>query len=64
MLEQEQGTLAVLSLDGHVKQGLSIGHSVIDRSTWAQQLSGYDVHTWQRQIVHVSSTYTDHNAVL
>lgn len=32
MLEKEEGALAVLSLDGHVKQGLSIGHSVIDRS--------------------------------
>lgn len=31
MLKKEEGTLAVLSLDSHVKQGLSIGHSVIDR---------------------------------
>lgn len=32
MLKKEEGTLAVLSLDGHVKQCLSIGHRVIDRS--------------------------------
>lgn len=32
MLQEEQGTLAVLSVDGHVKQSLSIGHSVVDRS--------------------------------
>lgn len=32
MLKKEEGTLAVLSLNGHVKQGLSIGHSVIYRS--------------------------------
>lgn len=47
MLKKEEGTLAVLSLDGHVKQGLSIRHSVIDWSPWAQQLSCYGVHTWQ-----------------
>ena len=33
MLEKEEGALAVLPLDGHVKQGLSIGHSVIDRGS-------------------------------
>lgn len=58
MLQKEEGTLAVLFLDGHVKQGLSIGHSVIDRSPWAQQLSCYGVHTWQGQIAHVRNQIT------
>lgn len=45
MLKEEEGTLAVLSLDGHVKQGLAIGHGVINWCPWAQQLSRYGVHT-------------------
>lgn len=31
MLKEEEGALAVLSLDGHVKQSLAVGHGVIDR---------------------------------
>lgn len=52
MLEKEESTLAVLSLDGHVKQRLSVGHGVIDRRPWAQQLSSYGVHTYQGEIDH------------
>lgn len=31
VLKQEEGALAVLSLDCHVKQSLAAGHGVIDR---------------------------------
>lgn len=31
MLQKEEGTLAVLSLDCHVQQSLAVGHGVINR---------------------------------
>lgn len=50
VLQEEEGTLTVLSLDGHVQQCLSVGHSVVDRGPRAQQLSRYGVHPWQRHV--------------
>ena len=45
VLQEEQGTLAVLSADGHVQQGLTVGHGVVDGRPRAQELGCYGVHT-------------------
>lgn len=45
MLQKEEGALAVLSVDCHVKQSLAVGHGVVDGRPRAQQLSRDGVHT-------------------
>lgn len=47
MLQEEEGTLAVLPLYGHVQQGLPIRHGVIDGGPRAQQLGCDRVHAWE-----------------
>lgn len=49
VFQQEEGTLAVLSLDCHVQECLSTWHGVIDGGPRSQQLSCYGVHAWTVQ---------------
>ena len=45
VFQEEQSTLAVLSVDGHVEQGLTVGHGVVDGCPRTQELGCYGVHT-------------------
>lgn len=47
VLQQEERTLAVLPLHGHVQQGLPVRHGVVDASAGPQQLSCDRVHAWE-----------------
>lgn len=64
MFQEKEGALAVLSLDGHVEQSLSVGHSVVDRGPRTQQLGRNSVHTWQGAIESVRKQTTEQNLLL